>query len=70
MKKNWINWKRTLCGSLSEIICPLILIGMLIMLKGLFETELIPASILYENASLQSPIKIKKDDDGLDENLK
>lgn len=71
MKKNWINWKRTLCGSLSEIICPLLLIGILIAVKGLFETEIIPASILYENASLQTPVQIKRGDNlQLEEDLR
>jgi hypothetical protein len=70
MKKNWINWKRTPCGSLSEIICPLILIGMLVSLKGLFVTEMISASVLYENASLQTPINIKKGDKSIEDNLR
>lgn len=47
MKKNWINWKRTLCGSCVELLCPLILIGLLVFLKSLFKTEEIAASILY-----------------------
>lgn len=69
MKKNWINWKRTLCGSLAEIACPLVLIGMLVSLKGLFQAETIPASVLYQNASLQVPLRIKRNDDGLEENM-
>lgn len=70
MKKNWINWKRTPVGSISEILCPLILIGMLVSLKTLFDAEMIEASLLYQNASLQTPVKIKKNDNRLDENLK
>jgi len=26
MRKNWINWKRTPVGSISELLCPLFLI--------------------------------------------
>jgi hypothetical protein len=30
MKKNWINWKRTPCGSICEIICPILLMLILV----------------------------------------
>lgn len=69
MKKNWINWKRTPCGSIAEILCPLILIGILVSLKGLFISTIIPADILYENAMLQAPLTIKKDG-SIEDNLK
>jgi len=29
MKKNFINWKRTPCGSICEILCPIILMFIL-----------------------------------------
>ena len=30
MKKNYINWKRTCCGSICEIVCPLMLMLILV----------------------------------------
>ena len=30
MKKNWINWKRTPCGSICEIFCPILLMLILV----------------------------------------
>lgn len=70
MKKNWINWKRTPLGSISEILCPLILIGILLAVNRLFKAEKVEASLLFQNASLQSPMKIKKNSDNVDENLR
>ena len=32
MKKNWINWRRTPCGSCCELICPILL--MLVILNA------------------------------------
>jgi len=32
-KKNWINWKRTLAGSITEILCPILLMGVLAFLR-------------------------------------
>ena len=37
MKKNWINWKRTPCGSILEIICPIFL--MLIIVYARSQTD-------------------------------
>ena len=70
MKKNWINWKRTPLGSIFEILCPLILIGILLAVNTLFKAEKISASLLYQNAALQTPLKIKKTIDNLDQNLR
>ena len=56
MRKNWINWKRTMCGSISELMCPIILIGILVLLRGAFDPEITPAEILYNNSTLQTPL--------------
>jgi hypothetical protein len=32
-KKNFINWKRTLAGSITEIVCPIVLIFILMLLR-------------------------------------
>lgn len=34
MKKNFINWKRTPCGSLCEILCPVLLMLILVLARS------------------------------------
>jgi len=68
MRKNWINWKRTLFGSISEILCPIILFGLLLAIRTLFEAETISASILYKEAKLQTPMTHLKSNE-ISENL-
>ena len=34
MKKNYINWKRTCCGSICEIVCPLMLMLILVYARS------------------------------------
>ena len=34
MKKNFINWKRTPCGSICEIICPVLLMLILVYARS------------------------------------
>jgi len=45
-KKNWINWKRSLCGSIFEMFCPLILFFILMTLRWRIEKEYINADDL------------------------
>ena len=66
MRKNWINWKRTIVGSLTEIVCPMILIGMLVGIRTLFEAEEVEASLLYRNGRIHVPVTIKNDDSYLE----
>jgi hypothetical protein len=40
-KKNWINWKRTLFGSIVELVCPIFLMSMLMMLRLQISVEYI-----------------------------
>ena len=37
MKKNFINWKRTPCGSICEIICPILLMLVLVYARAQVE---------------------------------
>ena len=48
MKKNFINWKRTPCGSICEIICPILLMLILVYAR----TQIDPA--YNDNYSLYS----------------
>lgn len=34
MKKNFINWKRTPCGSICEILCPILLMLILVYARS------------------------------------
>ena len=43
MKKNWINWKRTLCASLTELLCPIVLMSLVALLRGVLESSEVPA---------------------------
>lgn len=38
MKKNCINWKRTPCGSIFEIVCPIMLMLILVYARSRIET--------------------------------
>jgi hypothetical protein len=40
-KKNWINWRRTLAGSITEIVCPFVLILILMFLRIQIKREII-----------------------------
>jgi hypothetical protein len=40
-KKNWINWRRTLAGSITEIACPIALILILMFLRIQIKKEII-----------------------------
>ena len=70
MRKNWINWKRTLCGSIAELMAPFILIGLIGSLRGLFIPEIIESETLFKDAALMSPLTIRLEEDELIENLK
>ena len=48
MKKNCINWKRTPCGSICEILCPVLL--MLILVFGRSQID----PVTFEDWSLYS----------------
>jgi hypothetical protein len=42
MKKNAINWRRTCCGSITEIMCPVVLVFLLVWIRtidGLVSTS-------------------------------
>ena len=47
-RKNAINWKRTLCGSICEVILPVMLMGFLMWAR--YEIKIVPV----ENYSLYS----------------
>jgi hypothetical protein len=32
-KKNWINWRRTLAGSITELVMPVFLMSLLMILR-------------------------------------
>jgi len=34
MRKNWILWKRSLCVSIIELMCPVVLFGLILLLRG------------------------------------
>jgi len=48
MKKNFINWKRTPCGSICEIICPIMLMLILVYARSQIDP------VEQENYSLYS----------------
>ena len=39
MKKNWYNWKRTPCGSVLEIICPILLMLILVYARSTIDPK-------------------------------
>lgn len=58
MRKNWILWKRNLCVSITELLCPIVLFGMIIMIRGLIIAETEEAgNFLYDGATMYYPDK-------------
>jgi hypothetical protein len=47
MKKNAINWRRTLVGSLMELICPIVLMMILVYARTLVEKQLVGNFDIY-----------------------
>jgi len=41
-KKNWFIWKRSLCASIAELVCPCVLMGLILFARQLIEIEVIP----------------------------
>ena len=56
MRKNWINWKRTPCGSISEFVCPIFLMSMLQLLRSAFDIEVIDAELLLGRGVVNAPV--------------
>jgi len=56
MKKNWINWKRTPCGSVTEILCPIALISLLLLFRTLLTAEAVPYEVMLDKAKYQIPL--------------
>lgn len=49
MRKNWILWKRNLCMSICEFMCPVVLFGLILMIRQLITIkEISPESFLDE----------------------
>ena len=42
LKKNWILWYRNLCGSLCEILLPVILVFIIVVVRNLVNDETVP----------------------------
>jgi len=56
MRKNWILWKRNLCVSIIELACPLILFGLIIVIRGLIDTKNEEAqNFLYDGGAMYVP---------------
>ena len=53
MKKNYINWKRTPCGSICEIVCPILLMLILVYARSQISPSFNEDYSLY---SLRRPI--------------
>jgi hypothetical protein len=48
MKKNAINWRRTLVGSLMELICPVVLMMILVYARTQVATQLVGNFDIYQ----------------------
>ena len=40
-QKNWILWKRNLCGNITEVVIPIIFLSFIVLIRNLITTELI-----------------------------
>ena len=54
-KKNWIVWKRNICGSICEIMCPLVLMALLAWTRMLVDKEWIEETSNLESATMWHP---------------
>ena len=67
MIKNYINWKRTPCGSICEILAPILLMLILVWARLEIDPETISDYSLYSLRHAQYPIA--KPSDGPDSNF-
>ena len=56
IKKNFIIWKRNLVGSLCEIICPILAVGIMFAMRFLFTATIEPGSYNIAQNKLFTPI--------------
>jgi hypothetical protein len=47
MRKNWINWKRTICGSIMECFCPVLLMLVIVWFRSEITPEMAPEFDFY-----------------------
>ncbi len=55
MKKNWIIWRRTWEASICELICPILLMGIMAIARKLIDPTSFPASSQMSTSILMAP---------------
>lgn len=70
MRKNWINWKRTPCGSCCELVFPILLMLLMLLIRGWLDSEIVEPESMLSSASILFPVSdLNADDDVLDETI-
>jgi len=58
MRKNWILWKSNFFISIVELMCPIVLFGLILLLRGLVVQKTEEATdFLYEGTTMYYPNK-------------
>lgn len=55
-KKNWIVWKRTLGASLCELFCPVVLMAIIVIARGLIDSKVIDPTYNRDKSVLMAPM--------------
>lgn len=55
-KKNWIVWKRTLGASLCELFCPVVLMAIIVIARGLIDSTVVEPTYNRSKSVLMAPM--------------
>ena len=55
-KKNWIVWKRTLGASLCELFCPVVLMAIIVIARGLIDSTVVEPTYNRDKSVLMAPM--------------
>jgi len=59
MRKNAINYKRTCCGSVTEILCPLVIMGIVAAIRLADDPTFVNEQSIIDSSAMYSPFTTK-----------
>ena len=64
MRKNAINYKRTCCGSVTEILCPLVVMGIVASIRLADDPTFVDEQSIVSSSAMFSPFTMKDSSTG------
>ena len=55
-QKNWILWKRSLCGNITEVVIPIIFIAFIVAIRRLITVDVYESQSFLTNPNYTAPI--------------